>query len=97
MQVLAARARMADGDFASARDALVRAYKLRPGWAEMWLTAGELGILEGLSGQAAANLDRAAAAAGDDPELWRRLAAANRRLGRESEAAAADARAARQP
>ena len=97
MQVLAARARMADGDFAAARDALVRAYKLRPGWAETWLMAGELGILEGQPGEAAVNLDRAAAAAGDDPELWRRLAAANRRLGRESEAAAADARAARRP
>ena len=97
MQVLAARARMADGDFAAARDALVLAYRLRPGWAETWLMAGELGILEGLSGEAAANLDRAAAAAGDDPELWRRLATANRRIGRENEAAAADVRAARQP
>jgi len=97
MQVLAARARMADGDFAAARDALVRAYKLRPGWAETWLMAGELGILEGQPGEAAANLDRAAAAAGDDPELCRRLAAANRRLGRESEAAAADARAEQYP
>jgi choline-sulfatase len=97
MQVLAARLRMATGDYGAAREALVRAYRLEPGWAETWLTAGELGILEGLSRQAAANLDRAAAAAGDDPELWRRLAAANRRLGREDEAAEAEARAARQP
>ena len=97
MQMLDARLRMIIEDFDSAREALVKAYQLAPGSAETWLMAGELGILEGLSGQAAANLDRAAAAAGDDPELWRRLAAANRRLGRESEAAAAEARAARQP
>ena len=97
MQILDARLRMATEDFQSAREALVRAYQLAPGLAETWLMAGELGILEGLSGEAAANLDRAAAAAGDDPELWRRLAAANRRLGRESEAAAADTRAARRP
>jgi arylsulfatase A-like enzyme/predicted Zn-dependent protease len=94
MQVLVARLRMATGDFESAREVLVKAYKLEPGWAETWLTAGELGILEGLPGQAAANLDRAAAAAGDDPDLWRRLAAANRRLGREREAAEADVRSA---
>ncbi len=97
MQVLVARLRMATGDYDAAREALVRAYRLEPGWAETWLTAGELGILEGLSRQAAANLDRAAAAAGDDPNLWRRLATANRRLGRENEAAEADARAARTP
>jgi len=97
MQVLVARLGMATGDFESAREVLVKAYKLEPGWAETWLTAGELGILEGLPGQAAANLDRAAAAAGDDADLWRRLAAANRRLGREREAAEADARSARQP
>jgi predicted Zn-dependent protease len=94
MQVLVARLRMATADFDSAREVLVKAYKLEPGWAETWLTAGELGILEGLPGQAAANLDRAAAAAGDDPDLWRRLAAANRRLGREREAAEADVRSA---
>jgi arylsulfatase A-like enzyme/predicted Zn-dependent protease len=95
MQVMAARARMADGDIAGAREALVRAYHLQPGWAPTWLAAGELGILEGLTDQAAANLDRAAAAAGDDPDLWRRLADANRRLGREREAAAAADRAQR--
>ena len=90
MQVMVARARMADGDFAGARDALVRAYQLEPGWAETWLAAGELGILEGLPEQAAANLDRAASAGGDDIEFWRRLAAANRRLGREQEAVEAE-------
>lgn len=95
MQVLAARLRMAAGDFASAREALVKAYRLAPGRADTWLAAGELGILEGLPEQAAANLDRAAAAAGDDPDLWRRLATANRRLGREAEAAAADRRSRR--
>jgi predicted Zn-dependent protease len=93
MQVLLARVKMATGDFESAREALVRAYRLAPGWAETWLAAGELGILEGLPEQAAANLDRAAEAAGDEPDLWRRLADANRRLGRESEARAADERA----
>ncbi len=93
MQVLAARARMAGGDAGGAREALVRAYQLQPGWAETWLAAGELGILEGLPEQAAANLDRAAAAAGDDPDLWLRLADANRRLGREDKAQAAAERA----
>ena len=97
MQVLRARLRMATRDFDGAREALVRAYRLEPGWAETWLTAGELGILEGVPAQAAANLDRAAAAAGDDPELWRRLAAANRRLGRAGKAEEAEARASRQP
>jgi len=95
MQVLAARLKMKSGDFAAAREALVKAYRLAPGWAETWLAAGELGILEDLPGQAAANLDRAAAAAGDDVDLWRRLADANRRLGREQEAAAAEDRAER--
>jgi predicted Zn-dependent protease len=93
MQVLVARLRMATGDFESAREALVKAYRRAPGWAETWLAAGELGILEGLPEQAAANLDRAADAASDDPDLWRRLADANRRLGREGEARAADERA----
>ena len=92
MQVLVARLRMAMGDYPAARNALVMAYRLRPGWAATWLAAGELGILEELPEQAAANLDRAAAAAGDDPDLWRRLADANRRLGREDEAATAEAR-----
>lgn len=96
MQVMVARLRMVTGDFDAAREALVRAYGLTPGLAETWLAAGELGILEGLSGQAAANLDRAVAAAGDDPELWRRLAAANRRLGRVEEALEAERRAGRQ-
>ena len=91
MQVMAARARMAGGDFQAAREALVRAYQLRPGWAETWLAAGELGILEGLPDQAGTNIDRAADAAGDDPELWRRIAAAYRRLGREDDARAAEA------
>jgi choline-sulfatase len=95
MQVLVARLRMTTGDFTSAREALVKAYRLAPGWAETWLAAGELGILEGLPDQAAANLDRAAAAAGDDPDLWGRLADANRRLGRTREAAEADGRAKR--
>ncbi|MDX2436014.1 MAG: sulfatase-like hydrolase/transferase [Acidobacteriota bacterium] len=95
MQVLVARLRASTGDYVSAREALVRAYRLAPGWAETWLAAGELGMLEGLPEQSAANLDRAAAAAGDDPELWRRLAEANRKLGRPSEAAAADARSQR--
>jgi arylsulfatase A-like enzyme/predicted Zn-dependent protease len=92
MQVLVARLRIATGKFDDAREALVKAYRLAPGWAETWLTAGELGIAEGLSGQAAANLDRAAAAAGDDRKLWRRLADANRRLGREEEAREAERR-----
>ena len=95
IQVLVARLRMATGEYAEARKALVMAYRLRPGWAETWLAAGELGFLEGLPDQSAANLDRAAAAAGDDPDLWDRIARANRRLGRETEAAAADARARR--
>ena len=93
MQVLVARLRMATGDFESAREALVKAYRRAPGWAETWLAAGELGILEGLPEQAAANLDRAAAAAGEDPGLWRRLADANRRLGRDDKAQAAAERA----
>jgi predicted Zn-dependent protease len=95
MQVLYARLKMATGDFASAREALVRAYRLAPGSAETWLAAGELGLLEGLPEQAAANLDRAAAAAGDDPDLWLRLAQANRRLGREREAQEAERRSGR--
>jgi len=93
MQVLVARLKMTTGDFESAREALVKAYRLAPGRAETWLAAGELGILEGLPEQAAANLDRAAAAAGEDPGLWRRLADANRRLGREDKARAAAERA----
>jgi predicted Zn-dependent protease len=50
-------------------------------------------MLEDLPEQAAANLDRAAAAAGDDPDLWRRIAEANRHLGRENQASAAEDRA----
>jgi len=96
MQVMVARLQIATGDFDAAREALVKAYRVAPGWAEIWLTAGELGIVEGHSGQAAANLDRAAAAAGDDAELWRRLASANRRLGREQEALEAERRLSRQ-
>ncbi len=95
MQLLLARLQMAAGEFESAREALVRAYRLKPGWAETWLAAGELGILEGLTEQAAANLDRAAAAAGDDPDLWLRLADANRRLGREPQAREAERRSGR--
>ena len=71
----------------------VMPYRRAPGWAETWLAAGELGILEGLPEQSAANLDRAAGAAGDDPDLWRRLADANRGLGREDQASAAAERA----
>jgi predicted Zn-dependent protease len=83
---------MAEGDFTAARDALVRAYKLRPGWAHTWLAAAELGIREGLPDQAAANLDRAVAAAGDDPDLRRRIADVYRRLGREDDARRAEGR-----
>ena len=45
MQILVARLRMATGEFESAREALVKAYRLAPGWAETWLAAGELGML----------------------------------------------------